>query len=203
MSEMGKRTLAQLREERGAVAVEAGMYFVVFFLLCALLVDFSAVFLDKSQLERVNHSLASILRERTVFYEARETLTQADFELLNELAGVLLADSRLADSYQLAVEAVHFQDSGSKDQKNVASTQSFITGTTNCGSAPAAINNAKLTALSPWAVVDGKVGSSRRWLPVYQVTLCVPGGESLFKRLFGLIGETTGDISVSDAVIPR
>lgn len=203
MSNMGKRTFALLREERGAIAVETGMYFVVFSLLCALLVDFSAVFLNKSQLERVNHSLASVLRERTVFYEAREALTQADFNALNGLAGALLAGSRLADNYQLSVSVVHFQDSANKNQKNVASTQSFTTGAAGCRSTAAAITSPQLKALSPWAVVDGAISSSQRWLPVYQVTLCVPGGESLFKRIIGLIGETTGDISVSDAVIPR
>lgn len=55
-----------LRDDRGSVAIEAGLYFVVF-LLCALLVDFSAVFLNKSYLERVTHSLASVVRERSAF----------------------------------------------------------------------------------------------------------------------------------------
>ncbi|KJF91991.1 hypothetical protein UA70_24320, partial [Raoultella planticola] len=39
-----KRSLC---DERGSVTIEAGLYFVVFFVLCALLVDFSAVFLNK------------------------------------------------------------------------------------------------------------------------------------------------------------
>jgi tight adherence protein F len=59
---MGKIKRA-LRDDRGSVAIEAGLYFVVFFVLCALLVDFSAVFLNKSYLERVTHSLASVVRE--------------------------------------------------------------------------------------------------------------------------------------------
>lgn len=49
-----KRSLC---DERGSVTIEAGLYFVVFFVLCALLVDFSAVFLNKSYLARVTYSL--------------------------------------------------------------------------------------------------------------------------------------------------
>ena len=107
-----------LRDDRGSVAIEAGLYFVVFFLLCALLVDFSAVFLNKSYLERVTHSLASVVRERSAFYGEKEELSQQEVSDLYELAGVLLEESRLAGSrYQLGVEAVFFQPSGSKAQK--------------------------------------------------------------------------------------
>lgn len=197
------RGLVLLREERGAVAVEAGMYFVVFFLLCTLLVDFSAVFLNKGHLERVNHSLASVLRERTAFYNARELLTQEDVDMLNELAGLLLADSRLARQYQLTVSAVHFKVSGSKTEKKVLRTQLFIAGGATCKAIVPTVNSAKVAALSPWALIDKEGSSFQRWLPVYQVTLCVPGGESLFKRFLGLTGTTIGDIFASDVVLPR
>jgi tight adherence protein F len=113
---MGKIKRA-LRDDRGSVAIEAGLYFVVF-LCCALLVDFSAVFLNKSYLERVTHSLASVVRERSVFYGEREELSQQEVSDLYDLAGVLLEESRLAGSrYQLVVEAAFFQSSGSKAQK--------------------------------------------------------------------------------------
>lgn len=193
MGEKGKYTERFLCEERGAVAIEAGLYFVVFFLLCALLLDFSAVFLNKSYLERVTHSLASVVRERKVFYNENEAISQQDANDLYALAGVLLEESRLADShYQLVVEAIFFQSSTSK---KVASTQSFSSGTVTCN-VPVSITSAQITDLSPWHT-DG------RWLPVYQITLCVPGGESLFKRLLGTVGITIGDLAVSNAVIPR
>lgn len=90
-----KRSLC---DERGSVTIEAGLYFVVFFVLCALLVDFSAVFLNKSYLARVTYSLASVVRERSVFYGEKEELSQQDVSDLYELAGVLLEESRLAGS---------------------------------------------------------------------------------------------------------
>lgn len=71
--------------------------------------DFSAVFLNKSYLERVTHSLASVVRERSAFYGENAELTQQDVTDLYDLAGVLLEESRLSDSrYQLVVEAVFF-----------------------------------------------------------------------------------------------
>lgn len=198
MGEKGKYTERFLCEERGAVAIEAGLYFVVFFLLCALLLDFSAVFLNKSYLERVTNSLASVVRERTAFYDEREELSQDDVDDLYKLASVLLEGSRLADShYQLVVEAVFFETSPSNAEKTVASTstQSFSQGTATCN-VPVSITSTQITDLSPWHT-DG------RWLPVYQITVCVPGGESLFKRLLGTVGITIGDLAVSNAVIPR
>lgn len=185
-----------LRCERGAVAVEAGLYSVVFFLLCALLTDFSTVFLNKSYLERVTHSLAGVVRERTAFYVERETLSQQDVNELYELAGVLMEESRLAGNlYQLVVEAVFFQPSTSKVEKLVLSTQSFSRGTVNCsGKLP--VSSTRMMALSPWDI-------KKHWLPVYQVTICVPGSESLFKRALNSAGIQFGDISVSNVVISR
>lgn len=192
---MGKIKRA-LRDDRGSVALEAGLYFVVFFVLCALLVDFSAVFLNKSYLERVTHSLASVVRERSVFYGEREELSQQEVSDLYDLAGVLLEESRLAgSSYQLVVEAAFFQSSGSKAQKNLLNTQSFSRGTGICRSR-VAITSAQIAALSPW-------DTKGRWLPVYQVTMCLPGGESLFKRALNSAGIQIGDIAISNAVIPR
>ncbi|WP_139155983.1 tight adherence pilus pseudopilin TadF [Raoultella sp. YJ] len=185
-----------LRDDRGSVAIEAGLYFVVFFLLCALLVDFSDVFLNKSYLERVTHSLASVVRERSAFYGEKEELSQQEVSDLYELAGVLLEESRLAGSrYQLVVEAVFFQPSGSKAQKNVLNTQSLSQGTGSCRSR-LAITSTQIADLSPW-------DTKGRWLPVYQVTICLPGGESMFKRALNSVGIEIGDIAISNAVIPR
>lgn len=182
-----------LRDDRGSVAVEATLYFMAFFLLCALLVDFSTVFLNKSYMERVNHSLASVVRERTVFYAGREELTQQDVNQLYNLAGVLLQDSRLAGRpYQLTIGVVFFQGA---DIKAVSNTQSFSSGPVSC-SGSLAMTSTQITDLSP-------PDANGRWLPVYQVTLCVPAGESLFKRVLSGVGMPIGDIFISNAVIPR
>ncbi|ASI60770.1 hypothetical protein CA952_11795 [Raoultella ornithinolytica] len=188
-----KRSLC---DERGSVTIEAGLYFVVFFVLCALLVDFSAVFLNKSYLARVTYSLASVVRERSVFYGEKEELSQQDVSDLYELAGVLLEESRLAGSrYQLVVEAAFFQSSGSKAQRHLLNTQSIARGSGDCHSRPG-ITSSQIADLSPW-------DTKGRWLPVYQVTMCLPGGESLFKRTLNSVGIEIGDIAISNAVILR
>lgn len=204
MRELIKKIYTYLKEERGAVAVEAGMYFVIFFLLCALLVDFSTVFLNKGHLERINNSLATILRERTAFYDANEILTQNDFDNLDALAATLLADSRIGHQYRLSIDAVHFNKNGNKADKSVAQTQTFSSHASQaCAETSTALNIGALTPLSPWATTDNANGSSQRWLPVYQITLCVPGGESMFKRFLSLTGTMLGDIVIRNAVIPR
>lgn len=182
-------------EESGAVAVEAGLYFVIFFLLCALLTDMSAVFLDKGRLERVNLSLATITQQRTRFYGGEETLSASEVRQLYDLAGVLFKESRLAGrDYAVYTDAAYF----SPGEKRVSEkTLSYQAGESGCDVRKYAMTSKEVTDLTVWNPDDA------RWLPIYQVTICVVGTQSLFKRLGGVLGMTVGDLSVSNAVLPR
>ena len=182
-------------EESGAVAVEAGAYFVIFFLLCALLSDLSVVFLDKGRLERVNLSMATILQQRTRFYDGNETLSANDVQQLYNLAGVLFKDSRLAGrEYALYADAAYFSPGTTLKSSGTAS---FQAGSRNCRVRKYAMTSSEVTSLAVWHTDDV------RWLPIYQVTLCIVGTQSLFKRLGGVLGMTIDDLSVSNAVLPR
>lgn len=183
--------------EKGAVAVEAALYFVVFFMFCAILYDFSTVFINKGHLERINYSLTSILRERSRFYEGREEVSQNDVNQLDVLAAKLLSDSRIGNNYHLQVDAVYFN--AEKDRKVVRLIQSFTGSSNNC-ELQDSLNLDALISLSPY----GSYGNEEKyWLPVYQVTLCIPKGESLFKRFLSIGDKKLGRIIVSNAVIPR
>ncbi|MDF7680870.1 tight adherence pilus pseudopilin TadF [Enterobacteriaceae bacterium ESL0689] len=183
-----------LYAQRGAVAIEAAFYFLIFAILCTLLMDFSTIFLNKSYLERVNNSLALVLRERNAFYQHRESLEQQDVDKLYKIAGVLFKDSRLAGaSYGIAVDGIFFQPG---DEKIVKETQSFTSGSVSCHS-QSAINSDAVQRLSPWDK-DGK-----RWMPVYQITICLPEGTSAFQRAIGNMGVPLGNLVISNAVIPR
>lgn len=187
-----------LNAQRGAVAIEAAFYFFAFGLLCTLLVDFSTIFLDKSYLERVNNSLALVIRERTVFYDKREELKQEDVDKLYRVAHVLLEGSRLAESnYGLSVEGIYFKPSAPGAAREVDKTQTLRSGNVSCSS-KTAISSEKMQKLSPWD------HDNQRWMPVYQVTICVPEGVSLFQRAIGHMGITSlGSFVISNAVIAR
>lgn len=183
------------KDTSGAVAVEAGFYFVIFFLLCALLSDMSIVFLDKGKLERVNYSLAAITQQRERFHNENETLTESETTQLYAVAGALLANSRLAGrSYAIFTDAVYFADG---EAKTVSNNLTFSTGDANCQVRRHKITDSKVTALAAWHADD------RRWLPVYQVTICITGSQSLLMKISNVIGKTVGDLSVSNAVVPR
>lgn len=184
-----------IKNERGTVAVEAAFYFVIFFMFCALLFDFSTVFINKGHLERINYSLASILRDRSRFYDDREELSQKDVIQLDALAAQLLKDSRIGSHYQLLVEAIYFKEDVTAQELKL--TQSFSSGSADCGIQDRPLDLNALSVLSPYG------SDEKRWLPVYLITICVPGGESLFRHFLNLGDPKLSSILISNAVVPR
>jgi tight adherence protein F len=182
------------KSESGIVSVEAAGYFIVFFMLCAFLSDWSVVFLDKSRIERVNNSISTVLRERNVLYSGQEEISDDNAEELFNLAEKLMENSRVAGrDYAVTIDAVYFSDNNKVLQ--VAKTDTFTKSRGGCQVNKPAVGN--IVQLSAWSADEG------RWLPVYQVTLCVKGKSSLFMQLGNLIGFTVGDLSVSNVVVPR
>lgn len=188
--------LRKLRNNNsGSVVVEFSLYSVAFFVICTFLVDWGGVLLDKSQIARANASLASVLRERTLFYDGEKKLTQKEVNTLYQLAGVLFADSRLANrNYMIAVDTVFFTASNMLKVKDVSS---FRVGDTSCNVQAPDPRSQNITSLSVLSTED------TRWQPLYQVTICVKGSNNLFKKFDNIIGETFKDISISNAVIAR
>jgi tight adherence protein F len=190
-----KRISAFTKNGRGSVMVEMGFYSIIFFALCMLLLDFNNVFINKGQLERVNNSLANVLRERSRFYNDRIELYPADVENLSTFAGKLLESDNLGRDYLLIVDVLTFEGESSEN-KSVKLAKSFTSGPAKTCDLTRPDHNT-LSLLSAWN------SDSFAWLPVYQVTLCVPGGENMLKKALGTAGITMRDLSVSNAVVPR
>ncbi len=153
MHSPGRKMLIKLQDERGTVAVEAAFYFVIFFMLCTVLLDLSAVFLNKGHIERINHSLSSVLRERTTFYKSEQELSSADLTQINQLAKVLLADTRVGENYRLTLDAIYFKKNKDKKVKIVEKTFSMTSpGVLECKAAPFVVND--LTKLAAWSSVE-------------------------------------------------
>ncbi|MGL9735663.1 MAG: tight adherence pilus pseudopilin TadF [Symbiopectobacterium sp.] len=68
------------------------------------------MFLNKGCIERVNHSLATVLHERTVLYHGKEILTQDDVNQLDLLAKMLLGESHIGEKYNLYIDAIYFDE---------------------------------------------------------------------------------------------
>ncbi|QHM77214.1 hypothetical protein C7M52_03210 [Mixta theicola] len=131
------------------------------------------------KLDRVSYSVSGILRERIQLFDARETLNQQDVELGVELAERMLKDMHTnVDLSKLAmqVEELHFEDpiSLNDERKQVKLYRSWAGGNSATGCrAPQPLN--QMTQLTP-------KGSYGRWVPLYQVTVCLPNN-SLYTRL--------------------
>lgn len=182
-------------DESGSVMVEAGFYFVIFFLLCALLSDLSIVFLDKGRMERVNYSLSSIMQQRSRFFQESEDLSDSEAQQLFDVAGKLFENSRLAGrDYSVDIDAIYFADGATR---RMSKTLSFKKSKGQCSVRKYEITSADILSLAVWDP------DKSHWLPVYQVTLCIAGTQSLFKKLGSVVGMTVGDLSIVNAVIPR
>lgn len=198
--------LSKEKSEKGSVTIEFFFYFLSILLLCFLLVDYGRYFLNKGHMERVNHSLASVLRERTVLYQGKEILTQDDVNQLDLLAKMLLAESRIGEKYNLYVDAIYFDDNAKTEKKMKGKPVSFTVAHVKDGSCPKsdfATDFTKRIPLSPFSHTDTASTQAGRWLPVYQVTLCTQGQHSLLRKILNAIEPSIGNISVSNAVVPR
>ena len=124
------------------------------------------------RLDRVAYSVAGTLRERIQLYNARERLSQRDVDQITNLAARMLTDMQQdtdLSKLMLRVEELHFEDtvtvgSNSKVIKFYRSWQSGSRSGSRC-SPPQPLN--MLTQLTP-------KGSYGRWVPLYQVTVCLP-----------------------------
>lgn len=195
--------IKSLKNESGSVSVEAAFYFVMFFALCALVADYSIVFINKGRLERINHSLASIVRERTALYGGHEEITQADVDNIKKVADLLMKDTRYEDKYSIHIDAIYFEESENDATKKILKHDKFSVNTKNVFSQQHTDLEIKnIISLSPWSYSEKT--KKERWTPLYQVSLYVPGENSLFNKAIGNIsGNKLNDILIRNVVVPR
>ncbi|EHU7154806.1 pilus assembly protein [Salmonella enterica] len=189
----------------GSVTVEFAIIFPVFILLALILLDFTALYANESRLARTGSSLASVLRERTLLFDKDEDLTGTQVDLLYEITNELLNGSQLANKVSVNVQAVYFQNSSTLNNKIIDTSKTLsISKLSSVNPVPCApmndIESDSLTDLSVWS---GEIGGTLRWLPVYQISLCVKGDESYFLKAFSFIGAITPTVISSNAVVPR
>lgn len=172
-------------DQRASVAVEFVVISMVLFLFIFFLADLVMRQAMIGKLDRVSYSVAGVLRERIQLYAARERLTQQDIDQSRALAQRILSDmDSKADLSQLGVtvEEIHFYNPVdlSDDSKRMKFYRSWHSGmSANC---------APLQSLQTLQQLTPK-GSYGRWVPLYQVTICLPT-VSWFTRLTTGLGQT-------------
>lgn len=188
-----------LKQQKGVVALETGLLISAFLLVMAIAVDFGMVVLKQGKLERVNYSLTSILRERMTLYSNSGNYTQTQAEALSQaqVNELHLLGRKLIESEELGMQVDVIYFDADKLERTVTSILSFTPNSTVvCRSPDKSMTS--LQNLSPRS-------TSGRWMPLYRVTVCIPGNQSLFKRMLsiGSSEKVTDELSVSNIAIPR
>lgn len=143
--------------QRGAFTVEATFGIAALIMMMYFIGDLANLISGKTQSSQVSYSLATTTKERLRFFDARQTLTQTDFNLINDIAADLLERQapEKQDGYGLTVEG--FTDNGIQ-----TFTKDFDDGEQCAPSVP-------ISALGHLRPVreDGVI------FPIYQVTVCI------------------------------
>ncbi|WP_145521030.1 tight adherence pilus pseudopilin TadF [Yersinia mollaretii] len=148
---------------RGAVIVE--FVFVVFIitLLTKVLITVATYQSTVGKLDRISYSIAGIVRERERLYGSNNPLSSAQYKELKELADKMLLDSGVSNTdLTMAIEILNFRSALGLKVIDVKNSTIYNTG----GCEPIR-KLSDMMELSPY-------GNSGTWVPLYQVTLCLP-----------------------------
>lgn len=187
-----------LREQSGAVIIEAAFLFVFVVILIQLMVEFSFRKQQQTALERVNFVLAKVVRERNALYDASpllvfkqsDLLTQDDVDRLADFAQVFLKNSSF--DFTLRVEATVFTNVASGAVAE--STSTFSAGNT------CTIPN--LTPLSDYGNLSAWT-NNKRWMPIYRVSLCQPRMSSPIEKMINRTLGLSEVLTASNIVLSR
>lgn len=191
--------------EKGTSAIEFAIYIFIFTIMCGFIMDMSFSIAKKNNLERLNNSLFSILRERKTFFGGTTNLSQNDLTTLKSVADrLLMKRDGTIEAYQLNIRQITFNANSTQVLQNTTVSNFKTNDITGCS-----INNNllpvdRLSALSVWGLPPTTLSTAiPSWSPVYEVTLCIPGAISYFHRAMGVFNNRLGSLYIRDAGLPR
>lgn len=199
-----------IKSEKGSAVVEFAFYIFIFMLMCGILMDMTFSLIKKSQIERVNNSLISVLRERNAFYEGRTVPDIVDFTQIQNIANNLLTNSDgKIEPYQLELRIATPVDVDGQEKPDASQRPDFsVTEFTTQNISGCDINSnlstiGQLRTLSVFGQPPSSVDPNGIWYPVYELTICVPGAVSHFHKMLGLINKKMGSLYITNVALPR
>lgn len=165
----------------GSVAVEFSFVMLFLFAFIFFMIDLVLKQALVGKLDRVSYSVAGVLRERTQLYQSRELLNQNDVQEMLELSRRMLKDMNSSVDLSrmgVTVEEVHFMQPYDlrDDTMTIRYNNTFSAGNSAQCAPPQTLTS--LRGLSP-------KGSYGRWVPLYQVTVCLPAA-NFFSRFINM-----------------
>ncbi|WET15904.1 tight adherence pilus pseudopilin TadF [Yersinia intermedia] len=165
-----------IKNNSGSAIIEFSLVIFIIMLLIKLFISVTEYQSTIGKLDRISYSLAGIIRERNRLYSDDEMLTQNNVNDLVSLANNMLLTSGISsNNFAITVETLHFNptESAAPGNKIINDTKSeeFSVGTCH------PIRSLREMAdLSPYS-------NRGRWVPLYQVTLCLPAPQGIKRCL--------------------
>ncbi|CAM2793755.1 tight adherence pilus pseudopilin TadF [Vibrio rarus] len=149
--------MKRVNYQKGAFTVELAFGMTILIIMMFFIGDLAALLSGKTQSGQVSYAIATATKERTRFFEGRHAVSQADFNLLNNIASDILDRQGLEkqDGYGVTIEG--FNDHG---------IQSFTKNFDDGATCQPSTTIEHLEHLRP--VRDDGVE-----FPIYQVTICI------------------------------
>jgi tight adherence protein F len=199
-------------DNRGSVAIEFSLICLVLVMIMFYFADLVKMQAQIGKMERAVYSISGILRERTQFYKVEtnsedqnyEIVKQPDVNQLLALAKQMLTNMKFSDELvagvSLRVEQIHFEPWTFDDKslvwdkpKNIVPEKSEPVMAGSAGDDC----KARINLREDPAVLDMVPKSSfNRWIPLYQVVLCMPPVE-----LFNPLLRTSDRNNVSYSIV--
>ncbi|PAF43629.1 tight adherence pilus pseudopilin TadF [Helicobacter sp. 11S02596-1] len=149
-----------LTAQKASVSIEASIIFGLLVILIALVGDVGGLLINRSKMDRLSYSLASILRERSL-YPSPE-ISSDDVNQLEKIAKNLQKDAIARGAkLGLSVQVLHFDNTGSSPR--VSKESNFDVGDIPC---------ANPTPLADYANLSVRVGQSE-YAKILRVNACM------------------------------
>ena len=206
-----RKTAARfMQQSKGAIAIEAAFTLVAFVTVVALIIDLGSAFIQQSRLERATYTAATVFRERVALYNDKlpgnrnSDITLAEVEQLRDITSRLISRTDLVvivEELQFATVTTPPEPTAPVFARHETFTAAGPTSSSGtCSTVLPTLNSPTYIRLSPWS-------SRKRWLPIYRVTVCLPGEKSWYKSMInsgaGTPGLTINELVAFNIVIPR
>lgn len=165
--------------QKGSVTIEFTFMVILLCMMFAFMADLAIMRSTIGKLDRTSYSLVNIVKERTQFYEGRDTLDQSQVDKMQRLAAIMLNSD--PNNVGVVIEYMSFAtpERPQNGRKPRANSPTILRAgyRKNCEPIKPISD---LPMLSPVS----ENGVESRYVPLYQVTVCMPN-YSLFQAILG------------------
>lgn len=158
-----RNSLRFFSEKKGSISVESALIFGILLVLIIVVADTGKALVAKAKLDRLSYSLASIIRDRSL-YEFSNTVSREEASSLYRIMKYLQKDFLSKDSdISLNLDILYFKPPSASSAPSVKNIASFNFGDEECKSP---VDMDSYTNL-------GVIGSDKQYVPVIRVITCM------------------------------